>query len=92
MSNLNDSEEKGKNGNKKDILRVITKKIENDNLNLNNPGQFYSQVFMKFMDRKLTKIKEDDPNSEMNKEEKDFILRMESMVSLKYDPNRLKKK
>ena len=78
-SNLDD--EKKKIGNKKDILTVISQKIEKDNMNLNNPDLFYSSVFMKFMDKKLTQC--EDQNMEMNKEEMDFIQRIENMGNLR---------
>ena len=58
---------------KKDILSVISQKIEKDNLNLNNPDLFYSEVFMKFLDKKKT---HDDSKNGMNDEEKDFLQRM----------------
>ena len=45
-------------------------------MNLNNPDLFYSSVFMKFMDKKLTQC--EDQNMEMNKEEMDFIQRIEN--------------
>ena len=67
--------------NKKDILTVISQKIEKDNMNLNNPDLFYSSVFMKFMDKKLTQC--EDQNMEMNKEEMDFIQRIENMGNLR---------
>ena len=76
-----DDEKKRFGNNKKDILTVISQKIENDNMNLNNPELFYSSIFMKFMDKKL--IECDDPNMEMNKEEMDFIQRMENIGNLK---------
>jgi hypothetical protein len=40
------------------------------------------------MDRKMTKIKENDPNIEINKEEKDFIRRVTSISSMKYEFNK----
>ena len=62
-----------KKRNKKDILSVISQKIEKDNMNLNNPDLFYSEVFMKFLDKKKT---HDDSKNGMNDEEKDFLQRM----------------
>ena len=84
---LNEKEDENKK-NKNYMLSVISQNIEKDNLNLNNPELFYSEVFMKFMDRKMTKIKENNPNTEINKEDKDFIRRVTSISTMKYEFNK----
>ena len=85
---LNDKGEENKTKNKNYMLSVISQNIEKNNLNLNNPELFYSEIFMKFMDRKMTKIKENNPNTEINKEDKDFMRRVTSISSMKYDFNK----
>ena len=69
-----------KDENKDDILSLISQNIEQDNMNLNNPNLFYSGIFMKFMD---DKVKENDPNEKITKEEVEFIRRMSSIKSNK---------
>ena len=81
-------EDENKTKKNKRMLSVISENIEKNKMNLNNPELFYSEVFMKFMDRKMTKIKENDPNIEINKEEKDFIRRVTSISSMKYEFNK----
>ena len=84
---LFEDEEKKKNNNKKDMLDVISHNIEKNVMNLNNPDQFYSEFFLKFMDKKKSKLTENDPlNKEMKKEEKDFIHKMEKRGTIRgYD-------
>ena len=84
---LFEEEEKKKNNNKKDMLDVISHNIEKNVMNLNNPDQFYSEFFLKFMDKKKSKLTENDPlNKEMKKEEKDFIHKMEKRGTIRgYD-------
>ena len=81
-------EDENKTKKNKRMLSVISENIEKNKMNLNNPELFYSEVFMKFMDRKMTKIKENDPNIEINKEEKDFIRRVTSISTMKYEFNK----
>ena len=52
---LNEKEDENKK-NKNYMLSVISQNIEKDNLNLNNPELFYSEVFMKFMESNIIKI------------------------------------
>jgi len=78
-------EEEKKKGNKKDILDVISHNIEKNVMNLNNPDQFYSEFFLKFMDKKKSKLLSENGNSfnDMKKEEKDFIHKMEKKGTLR---------
>ena len=59
---LNDKEVNNSN---KDILSLISQRMEINNMNLNNPDLFYSHVFMKFMDQETPKNEE---NSVINDE------------------------
>ena len=70
---------------KKDILDVIGHNIEKNVMNLNNPDQFYSEFFLKFMDKKKSKLLSENGNSfnDMKKEEKDFIHKMEKKGTLR---------
>ena len=78
-------EEEKKRGNKKDILDVISHNIEKNVMNLNNPDQFYSEFFLKFMDKKKSKLLSENGNSinDMKKEEKDFIHKIEKKGTLR---------
>ena len=74
-----ENDKKNDNENKDDILSVISQNIENDNMNLNNPDLFYSGIFMKFMDKKMTHKEEDNNNNEINNEEIEFIRKISSI-------------
>ena len=60
------------------ILDVIGHNIEKNVMNLNNPEQFYSEFFLKFMNKKKGK----DSNPEINKEEQDFINKIERKATV----------
>ena len=64
--------------NKNNILDVIGHNIEKNVMNLNNPEQFYSEFFLKFMNKKKGK----DSNPEINKEEQDFINKIERKATV----------
>ncbi len=78
-------EEEKKKGNKKDILDVISHNIKKNVMNLNNPDQFYSEFFLKFMDKKKSKLLNENGSSinDMKKEEKDFIHKIEKKGTLR---------
>ena len=52
--------------------------IEKNVMNLNNPEQFYSEFFLKFMNKK----KGNNSNIEINKEEQDFINKIERKATV----------
>ena len=66
---LNSKEDNKSN---KDILSLISQKIEINNMNLNNPDLFYSQIFMKFMDEEIPK-KEENSNIMVVNDEKNSL-------------------
>ena len=66
---LNSKEDNNSN---KNILSLISQKIEINNMNLNNPDLFYSQIFMKFMDKEIPK-KEENSNIMVVNDEKNSL-------------------
>ena len=65
---------------KKDILDVIGHNIEKNVMNLNNPEQFYSEFFLKFMNKKKGN---NHQSIESKKEELDFINKIERKATLR---------
>ena len=66
---------------KKDILDVIGHNIEKNVMNLNNPEQFYSEFFLKFMNKK--KGNNNHQSVESKKEEMDFINKIERKATIR---------
>ena len=65
--------------NKNNILDVIGHNIEKNVMNLNNPEQFYSEFFLKFMNKK----KGNNSSIEIKKEEQDFINKIERKATIR---------
>ena len=61
------------------ILDVIGHNIEKNVMNLNNPEQFYSEFFLKFMNKK----KGNNSSIEIKKEEQDFINKIERKATVR---------
>ena len=67
INGSNDEEEKEKNKNmnktesKKNLINVITEKIEKKNMNLNNPDLFYSKEFKKYMKNSKSALRDISP-------------------------------
>ena len=77
-----ENEEKpNKQHSKKDILDVIGHNIEKNVMNLNNPEQFYSEFFLKFMNKK--KGNNNHQSVESKKEEIDFINKIERKATIR---------
>ena len=63
---------------KKNLLRTISKNIERNQINLNNPDLFYSEYFHKILDKK----KEQHGAVPLNKAEEEFMTKLERKGTL----------
>ena len=60
------SNNKEDDSSKNNLLSIISQKIEINNMNLNNPELFYSQIFMKFMDDEIPQNEDIDKEKDNN--------------------------
>ena len=63
---------------KRNLLSTISKNIERNQINLNNPDLFYSEYFHKILDKK----KEQHGEVPLNKEEEEFMTKLERKGTL----------